>query len=148
MICDTLSVIDGSKCSYADIFFWYRRVDESEWGKILILSSKMDPEGNLPDVVPKSLLNQTDISTGIGPTGTDTPAPKDIMPHADHLVCLLVQTKNLYHLHKMLVQRHIFRIYVWNWSTRQIHGCIFRCNLHTVLLPVLVLVLGFSRSCF
>jgi len=52
----------------------------------LIIISKMDPEGIVPEVVPKPVLNQTDISTGIGPTGTDTPAPKDIMPHADHLV--------------------------------------------------------------
>jgi len=51
----------------------------------LIIISKMDPEGIVPEVMPKPVLNQTDISTGIGPTGTDTPAPKDIMPHADHL---------------------------------------------------------------
>ncbi|KAG0553532.1 hypothetical protein KC19_12G018300 [Ceratodon purpureus] len=43
----------------------------------------MDPDGNLLEA--KSLKSQTDISTGIGPTGTDTPAPKDIMPHTDQL---------------------------------------------------------------
>ena len=53
----------------------------------------MDPDGNLLEA--KSLKSQTDISTGIGPTGTDTPAPKDIMPHTDQLVCLLVHTLNL-----------------------------------------------------
>lgn len=54
----------------------------------------MDSEQNTLDAaVPKDLKNQTDISTGIGPTGTDTPAPKDVMPHADHLVCL--RTLNL-----------------------------------------------------
>lgn len=57
MICDIFSVIDGLKCFYVDIFFWYRWVDESEWGKILILSSKMDFEGNLLDVVLKFFLN-------------------------------------------------------------------------------------------
>lgn len=50
----------------------------------------MDNEGSSPaEVLPKSVVDQTDISTGIGPTGTDTPAPVDIMPKADHLVCHL-----------------------------------------------------------
>lgn len=50
----------------------------------------MDHEGSSPaEVLPKSVVDQTDISTGIGPTGTDTPAPVDIMPNADHLVCRL-----------------------------------------------------------
>jgi hypothetical protein len=56
----------------------------------------MDSDGNLLDsAVPKNLKSQTDISTGIGPTGTDTPAPKDIMPHTDNLVCLLVHSLKL-----------------------------------------------------
>lgn len=46
----------------------------------------MDSDGSLLDsAVPKNSKSQTDISTGIGPTGTDTPAPKDIMPHTDNL---------------------------------------------------------------
>lgn len=49
--------------------------------------SKMEQNGSVKDSVPNSVLkNQTDISTGIGPTGTDTPAPKDLMPHADEQV--------------------------------------------------------------
>jgi len=44
----------------------------------------MEQNGSVKDSVPNlALKNQTDISTGIGPTGTDTPAPKDLMPHAD-----------------------------------------------------------------
>lgn len=47
----------------------------------------MEQNGSVKDSVPNSVLkNQTDISTGIGPTGTDTPAPKDLMPHADEQV--------------------------------------------------------------
>lgn len=47
----------------------------------------MEQNGSVKDSVPNSVLkNQTDISTGIGPTGTDTPAPKDLMPHADDQV--------------------------------------------------------------
>ena len=47
----------------------------------------MEQNGSVKDSVPNlALKNQTDISTGIGPTGTDTPAPKDLMPHADEQV--------------------------------------------------------------
>lgn len=80
-----------------------RRIDLTGATTLSTFCSKMEQNGNsvkdsVPNLVPK---NQTDISTGIGPTGTDTPAPKDLMPHADeqvgfpnctkrHLVCLKV----------------------------------------------------------
>jgi len=77
----------------------------------------MDPEGNVPEVVPKSVLNQTDISTGIGPTGTDTPAPKDIMPHADHLVCLLSVHASFSYRSSAHQMTHLL-IYVWDQLTQ------------------------------
>uniref|UniRef100_A0A7I4FGZ2 Uncharacterized protein n=1 Tax=Physcomitrium patens TaxID=3218 RepID=A0A7I4FGZ2_PHYPA len=49
----------------------------------------MDSEGNLSGnssgELPKILKDQTNVSTGIGPTGTDTPAPKDLMLHCDQM---------------------------------------------------------------
>lgn len=53
----------------------------------------MDSEGNLSGnssgELPKILKDQTNVSTGIGPTGTDTPAPKDLMLHCDQMVRLI-----------------------------------------------------------
>lgn len=55
----------------------------------MISSRKMDSEGNLSGnssgELPKILKDQTNVSTGIGPTGTDTPAPKDLMLHCDQM---------------------------------------------------------------
>lgn len=44
-----------------------------------------DSGNSLDAAVPKNLKSQTDVSTGIGPTGTDTPAPKVMMPHTDNV---------------------------------------------------------------
>ena len=57
-----------------------------------------DSGNSLDAAVPKNLKSQTDVSTGIGPTGTDTPAPKDMMPHTDNVVCLHTLSLDLTHL--------------------------------------------------